>query len=83
MIIILAQQQLIHPDNVLRWEDMKIPEPPGPPRRRDGGITVVEFAERLREAGLEGVYRAVTQKGVFRIKVTRHDAFGVAVTEDV
>lgn len=85
-IIILAQQRVASDpgDSPRRtWADMKIPAPSGPPRRRNIGTTIIEFAERLRDAGLEGVYRAVTVEGVFQIEITRHDAFGVAVTEAV
>ena len=66
------------------WEDINVPNKSGPPRRGVKAVvqTVEEFAAELIAAGLEGVYRAVTDDGVFKVRITRVDKYEAKIERE-
>ncbi len=81
-MITLVQRQI--PTDHARWEDIRIPTQTGlPPERGEQPLveTVSAFAEQLRHAGLDGVYRAFFSDGsIWRVTIEKTEVYVADVT---
>lgn len=81
MITLIQHQMSADHD---RWEDMRIPPEAGlPPTRGEQPLvkTVSAFAEQLRHAGLDGVYRAFFSDGsIWRVTIKKTEVYVADVT---